>query len=225
MWWHIGSHTEFMKTEVFTKGWKLYWESLFSSECQHCTTGESQKPERVSARGRLAKNRDTWVALQCSHHKCTQPSLCFPHCICLLWIKFEISSPDMWHFTLCSFSDLAHLFWGNLAPATDSSWKFSGWTGHQCTLISAELQVEAHVMCPAYCLASVLTTSAIITKFTSPQGPPWFLHVPSSPSYCWDKIPWLVCIFQLFRLLFSICFSWHFKVLCSFLLHPWQTKS
>lgn len=119
-----------------------------------------------------------------------------PHCICLLWIKFEISSPDVWHFTLCSFSVLAHLFWGSLAPATDSSWKFSGWTGHRCTLISAKLQVEAHVKCPAYCLASVLITSTITAEFTSLQGPPQFLRVPSPPSYFWDKSPWLVCIFR-----------------------------
>lgn len=169
-----------------------------------------------------AKNRDIG-----SHQKYTQLSLFFPTVICLLWIKFEISSPDMWHFTLCSFSMLAHLFWGSLAPASDSSWKRYGWTGQWCTFISANLQVEVHIKCPAYCLAtyciaSVPTESVVITGFTSLQRPPWFLQEPRSQSYCWDKTPWLVCIF---RLLLSICFSWHFKALCSFLLHPWQTKS
>lgn len=193
-WWHIGSHAEFGRTELFTKAGNLAWSRLPAANASISQEVHHRNPRRVSGRDYLAENRDVSCFSRFTPETYA-PQFILPHWICLLWIKFEISSPDMWHFTLCSLSMPAHLFWGSLAPASDSSWKFSGWTGHQCTLISAELQVEARIKCPAHCFASVLTKSAVITGFTSLQGPPWFLPVPSSPSYCWDKIPWLVCVF------------------------------
>lgn len=186
-WWQYWVSHWIQETEHFAKDENIIW-----SPSPRANAIISQQVSIRNPRGLVGEDKNRDVG---SH----TAQFILPHCICLLWIKFEISSPDMWHFTLCSFSMLAHLFWGSLAPASDSSWKCSGWTGQQCTLISATLQVKAHIKCPAYCLASVPTKSAVITWFTSLQRPPWFLQEPRSQSYCWDRIPWLVCIFQAVR--------------------------
>jgi hypothetical protein len=84
-----------------------------------------------------------------------------------------------------------------LASESDSFWKLSSRTSHQCLWISEKLPVDIYSKRPTDRCASILTVFVISTQLTWLQGPPSFLHVPSSPSHptARIKILWLACIF------------------------------
>lgn len=124
-WWHIWSHTEFMKTKNFLQRVQTCYSVSFSSNKRsHFTTGELWKPERAAGEGNLSKKR-ALGSFSIFNPEISEGQFIL-HCFCLLRIKFDIPSPDMWHFTLVLSPQkrLAHLFWGNLASESDFSRKF-----------------------------------------------------------------------------------------------------
>lgn len=126
-WWHIWSHTEFMKTEIFLQRVKTYFW------CPFPATNAS-----ISQQVDFGNWREQWetavtltrvlvrVPSPCSHQKFLKASLFFhivSACGELCWNTFS------WHvaFHLGALSpkkSLAHLFLKNLVSESDFSWKF-----------------------------------------------------------------------------------------------------
>lgn len=125
-WWHIWSHAEFMKTETFFyRGWKhIIWcpfPTINSSISQQVNFGNRRKqPERAAF-----LRTGLWVPSRCSHQKFLEASLFFyiVSACCELSLKYLLLTCGISPW--CSFfmENLAHLFWGNLASESDSSWK------------------------------------------------------------------------------------------------------
>lgn len=78
-----------------------YLVSFSSSKGSHFTTGGHWKLERAAGEGSHPRRRAGFPCMFTP--QVSEGQLTLLHSCCLLWIKFEIPSPDMWHFTLVLF--------------------------------------------------------------------------------------------------------------------------